>query len=154
MMVNNMGLRLVKIRVVQDRMPELGDKFSNRHGQKGTIGALLRGHDMPRTKDGIVPDMIMNPHAIPSRMTIAQNLEQLLGKTAALSGGIGLLVAAHGFKSLRMYGRAPAVLANLIAIGVAKYMFEAGLWWAAVPLTLYAVITIFCAVSIIPHKVK
>ena len=62
---------------------------SNRHGQKGTIGALLRGHDMPRTTSGIVPDMIMNPHAIPSRMTIAQNLEQLLGKTAALSGAIG-----------------------------------------------------------------
>jgi DNA-directed RNA polymerase II subunit RPB2 len=62
---------------------------SNRHGQKGTIGALLRGHDMPRTATGIVPDMIMNPHAIPSRMTIAQNLEQLLGKTAALSGAIG-----------------------------------------------------------------
>jgi len=62
---------------------------SNRHGQKGTIGALLRGHDMPRTASGIVPDMIMNPHAIPSRMTIAQNLEQLLGKAAALSGAIG-----------------------------------------------------------------
>ncbi len=62
---------------------------SNRHGQKGTIGAMLRGHDMPRTESGIVPDMIMNPHAIPSRMTIAQNLEQLLGKTAALSGAIG-----------------------------------------------------------------
>jgi DNA-directed RNA polymerase II subunit RPB2 len=88
-MVNNLGLRLVKIRVVQDRMPELGDKFSNRHGQKGTIGAMLRGHDMPRTESGLIPDMIMNPHAIPSRMTIAQNLEQLMGKTAALSGGIG-----------------------------------------------------------------
>ena len=70
----------------------------------------------------------------------------------ALSGGLGLLVAAHGFKSMRMYGRAPAVLANLIAIGVAKYMFEAGLWWAAIPLTLYAAFTIFCAVSIIPKK--
>jgi DNA-directed RNA polymerase II subunit RPB2 len=88
-MVNNMGLRLVKIRVVQDRMPELGDKFSNRHGQKGTIGAMLRGYDMPRTESGLIPDMIMNPHAIPSRMTIAQNLEQLMGKTAALSGAIG-----------------------------------------------------------------
>lgn len=62
---------------------------SNRHGQKGTIGALLRSVDLPRTIDGIVPDMIMNPHAIPSRMTIAQNLEQLLGKAVALSGAIG-----------------------------------------------------------------
>lgn len=86
--VSNTGMRLVKVRVVQDRIPELGDKFSNRHGQKGTIGALLRGHDMPRTADGLVPDMIMNPHAIPSRMTIAQNLEQLFGKAAALTGAI------------------------------------------------------------------
>jgi hypothetical protein len=70
----------------------------------------------------------------------------------ALSGGFGLLAAAHGFKSRRMYGRAPAVLANLIAIGVSKYMFEAGLWWAAIPLTLYSALTIFCAVSIIPKK--
>jgi hypothetical protein len=72
----------------KDKLP-LWTGNSNRHGQKGTIGALLRGHDMPRTQSGIVPDMIMNPHAIPSRMTIAQNLEQLLGKTAALSGAIG-----------------------------------------------------------------
>jgi len=70
----------------------------------------------------------------------------------ALSGGFGLLAAAHGFKLRRMYGRAPAVLANLIAIGVSKYMFEAGLWWAAIPLTLYSSLTIFCAVSIIPKK--
>uniref|UniRef100_A0A6C0DIL3 DNA-directed RNA polymerase n=1 Tax=viral metagenome TaxID=1070528 RepID=A0A6C0DIL3_9ZZZZ len=62
---------------------------SNRHGQKGTIGVMLRGHDMPRSRDGIVPDMIMNPHAIPSRMTIAQNLEQLFGKAVALAGSMG-----------------------------------------------------------------
>ena len=87
-LVNNMGLRLIKIRIVQDRIPALGDKFSNRHGQKGTIGMMIRGHDMPRTKDGLVPDMIMNPHAIPSRMTVAQLLETIFGKAAAISGAI------------------------------------------------------------------
>ena len=70
----------------------------------------------------------------------------------ALSGGFGLLAAAHGFKSKKMYGRAPAVLANLIAIGVSKYIYEAGFWWAALPLTLYAALTIYCAISIIPEK--
>jgi len=87
--VNNAGLALVKIRVIQDRIPELGDKFSNRHGQKGTIGMLVRACDMPRTANGLVPDMMMNPHAIPSRMTIAQLLESLLGKAACLAGCIG-----------------------------------------------------------------
>jgi len=87
--VNNQGLQLIKIRVTQDRIPELGDKFSNRHGQKGTIGMKMRGHDMPRTADGLVPDMIMNPHAIPSRMTIAQLLEQILGKLSAVHGSVG-----------------------------------------------------------------
>ena len=70
----------------------------------------------------------------------------------ALSGGFGLLASAQGFKSKRMYGRAPAVLANLIAIGVSKYIYEAGFWWAALPLTLYAALTIYCAISIIPEK--
>ena len=86
--VNNNNLRLIKIRVVHDRIPELGDKFSNRHGQKGTIGMKINGVDMPRTIDGIVPDMIMNPHAIPSRMTIAQMLETLFGKAASQLGAI------------------------------------------------------------------
>jgi hypothetical protein len=87
--VNNKGLSIVKIRVIQDRIPELGDKFSNRHGQKGTIGMLINGCDLPRTASGMVPDMMMNPHAIPSRMTIAQLLESLLGKAALKAGMIG-----------------------------------------------------------------
>ena len=70
----------------------------------------------------------------------------------AIAGGLGLLLAANGFKARRMYGRAPAVLANLIAIGVSKYIFEAGFWWAALPLALFAALTIYCAVSIIPEK--
>ena len=70
----------------------------------------------------------------------------------ALSGGIGLLLAATGLKNRKMYGRAPAVLANLIAIGVSKYIFEAGFWWAALPLTIYAALTIYCAVSLVPEK--
>lgn len=62
---------------------------SNRHGQKGTIGMFIRGHDMPRTKEGIPVDMIMNPHAIPSRMTVAQMIEALVGKAAPGLGTVG-----------------------------------------------------------------
>ena len=87
--VNNAGLAMVKVRVVQERVPELGDKFSNRHGQKGTIGMLLRSYDMPRTSEGIPVDMIMNPHAIPSRMTVAQLIEAVVGKAAAPLGTVG-----------------------------------------------------------------
>jgi DNA-directed RNA polymerase II subunit RPB2 len=86
--VDNQGHALVKIRVIQDRTPELGDKFSNRHGQKGTLGMMIRGHDMPRTAGGLVPDMLMNPHAIPSRMTIAQLIEALMGKLGVRAGAI------------------------------------------------------------------
>ena len=87
-LVNNKGLRTVKIRCVEYRQPELGDKFSNRHGQKGTIGMVVRSHDLPRTIQGIVPDMIMNTHAIPSRMTIGHVLEMVIGKVAASLGAI------------------------------------------------------------------
>ena len=86
--VNNQDLVMVKVRVVQERIPELGDKLSNRHGQKGTIGMFVRGYDMPRTKAGIPVDMIMNPHAIPSRMTVAQLIEALIGKAAPSLGAV------------------------------------------------------------------
>ena len=80
------GMRLVRIRILEERVPELGDKFSSRHGQKGTIGMLLDAQDMPRTADGMVPDVMVNPHCIPSRMTIAQLLEQVFGKLGAHIG--------------------------------------------------------------------
>ena len=88
-LVNNKGLRTIKIRCVEYRQPELGDKFSNRHGQKGTIGMVVRSHDLPRTINGIVPDMIMNTHAIPSRMTIGHVIEMVMGKIAANVGAVG-----------------------------------------------------------------
>ncbi|MGH1565938.1 MAG: DNA-directed RNA polymerase subunit B, partial [Nitrosopumilus sp.] len=109
---SNEGGKMYKIRARDMRIPEIGDKFASRHGQKGVLGILAKAEDLPYTANGMSPDVLINPHAFPSRMTVGMMMESVCGKAAALRGNrfdgsafvgekmdeVKEVMDAHGFK--------------------------------------------------------
>ncbi|GFU08483.1 DNA-directed RNA polymerase III subunit RPC2 [Nephila pilipes] len=95
---NNEEAFLIKLLMRQTRRPEVGDKFSSRHGQKGVVGLIAEQVDLPFSNDGIIPDLIMNPHGFPSRMTVGKMIELLAGKAGVLTGQLKYGTAFGGDK--------------------------------------------------------
>jgi len=125
--------KIIKVQTRQTRRPEVGDKFSSRHGQKGVVGLIAEQVDMPFTDDGIVPDIIMNPHGFPSRMTVGKMLELVSGKAGVLAGELqygtafggskvedmGDILIEHGFS----YGGKEFVTSGITGESLPAYVF-------------------------------
>ena len=125
--------KIIKVQTRQTRRPEVGDKFSSRHGQKGVVGLIAEQVDMPFTDEGIVPDIIMNPHGFPSRMTVGKMLELVSGKAGVLAGDLqygtafggskvedmGDILIRHGFS----YGGKDFVTSGITGESLPAYVF-------------------------------